>query len=81
MPTVLPSKLREEATSDAPSARGSAPIGSKLLSSDSANKSPPGGGMGGSPEVEIVHGEPLTDRKSTFQAHVAEVHSVTDVRW
>jgi len=29
--------------------------------------------------VEIVHGEPLTDRKSTFQAHVAVVHSVEEV--
>lgn len=29
--------------------------------------------------VEIVHGEPLTDRKSTFQAHVASVHSVEEV--
>ena len=33
-------------------------------------------------EVEsesIIHGEPLTDRKSTFQAHVAEVHSMDEV--
>ena len=29
--------------------------------------------------VEMVHGEPLTDRKSTFQAHVAAVHSVEEV--
>ena len=27
----------------------------------------------------IIHGEPLTDRKSTFQAHVAEVHSMDEV--
>jgi hypothetical protein len=28
---------------------------------------------------DISHGEPLTDRKSTFQAHVAEVHSREEV--
>ena len=28
---------------------------------------------------DIVHGQPLTDRKSTFQAHVAEVHSKDEV--
>ncbi len=28
----------------------------------------------------IVHGEPLTDRKSTFQAHAAAVTSVAEVR-
>ena len=27
----------------------------------------------------IVHGEPLTDRKSTFQAHAAEVQTTDDV--
>lgn len=27
----------------------------------------------------ILHGEPLTDRKSTFQAHVAEVATVDEV--
>ena len=27
----------------------------------------------------IVHGEPLTDRKSTFQAHAAAVNSKTEV--
>lgn len=27
----------------------------------------------------IVHGEPLTDRKSTFQAHVAAVTTVKEV--
>lgn len=27
----------------------------------------------------IFHGEPLTDRKSTFQAHLAEVQSQTEV--
>lgn len=32
-----------------------------------------------SPDLEIVHGEPLTDRKSTFQAHVASVKSVAEV--
>ena len=33
-------------------------------------------------EVEsesIIHGEPLTGRKSTFQAHVAEVYSMDEV--
>lgn len=29
----------------------------------------------------IHHGEPLTDRKSTFQAHVAQVHSKEEVSW
>ncbi len=28
----------------------------------------------------IIHGEPLTDRKSTFQAHVAAVTCVAEVR-
>lgn len=28
----------------------------------------------------IVHGQPITERKSTFQAHVASVHSVEDVQ-
>ena len=27
----------------------------------------------------IVHGEPLTDRKSTFQAHVAQVTTTEEV--
>ncbi|CDF41016.1 unnamed protein product [Chondrus crispus] len=30
-------------------------------------------------QYEIMHGEPLTDRKSVFQAHVAEVRSSSDV--
>ena len=38
-----------------------------------------GGAVGGR-RLEIVHGEPLTDRKSTFQAHVANVHTVDEVR-
>ena len=42
----------------------------KLTSAESANL------MDGE---EIIHGEPLTDRKSTFQAHVTEVHSVNQV--
>lgn len=29
---------------------------------------------------EIVHGEPITDRKSTFQAHLVKVSSEQDVR-
>lgn len=29
---------------------------------------------------DIVHGEPLTDRKSTFQAHAATVYSKQEVR-
>jgi len=32
-------------------------------------------------EVEIVHGEPLVDRKSTFQAHLALVTSMGQVDW
>lgn len=36
------------------------------------------GGEGGA-RLEIVHGEPLTDRKSTFQAHVARVGSIEEV--
>lgn len=28
----------------------------------------------------LFHGEPLTDRKSTFQAHLAEVHSLDEVK-
>jgi len=31
------------------------------------------------PCPSILHGEPLTDRKSTFQAHVAEVATVDEV--
>lgn len=31
------------------------------------------------PEFDIVHGEPITDRKSTFQAHLAIVHSKSHV--
>ena len=31
------------------------------------------------PELDIFHGESVTDRKSTFQAHVVEVHSVNEV--
>ena len=30
-------------------------------------------------DFEILHGEPLTDRKSTFQAHAAEVCSIKEV--
>lgn len=45
-----------------------------------------GGDVGGEAEgfVEIVHGEPFTDRKSTFQAHLARVTSelqVGSVTW
>ena len=29
--------------------------------------------------IEIIHGEPMTDRKSTFQAHVAAVQTVAEV--
>ncbi|EGD77406.1 hypothetical protein PTSG_12741 [Salpingoeca rosetta] len=32
------------------------------------------------PCPHIDHGEPFTDRKSTFQGHVATVHSVADVK-
>ena len=40
-----------------------------------------GGGEGERGECcpVIVHGEPLTDRKSTFQAHAAAVTSKTEV--
>ena len=31
-------------------------------------------------ELHVFHGDPLTDRKSTFQAHVTAVHSASDVR-
>ena len=31
------------------------------------------------PELSIFHGESVTDRKSTFQSHVVEVHSVNEV--
>ena len=31
------------------------------------------------PELSIFHGESVTDRRSTFQAHVVEVHSVNEV--
>ena len=34
----------------------------------------------GGSSLEIIHGEPLTDRKSTFQAHIAHVNSVDEVR-
>ena len=30
-------------------------------------------------EPSILHGNPLTDRKSTFQAHVAQVYSKEEV--
>lgn len=30
-------------------------------------------------ELNIFHGESVTDRKGTFQAHVVEVHSVNEV--
>lgn len=42
-----------------------------------------GGDVGGEAEgfVEIVHGEPFTDRKSTFQAHLARVTSELQVTW
>lgn len=35
---------------------------------------------GGGREIEIVHGTPWVDRKSTFQAHIARVKSLDDVR-
>ena len=31
-------------------------------------------------KLQIFHGEPFIDRKSVFQAHVAEVHSRQEVR-
>lgn len=31
--------------------------------------------------IEIIHNEPITDRKSTFQAHGAIVNSVKEVRF
>jgi len=30
-------------------------------------------------QIQITHGDPITDRKSKFQAHFAEVHSMEDV--
>ena len=30
-------------------------------------------------EESMLHGEPFTDRRSTFQAHVSQVHSQTEV--
>ncbi len=30
-------------------------------------------------EESMLHGEPFTDRRSTFQAHVAQVHSQAEV--
>ena len=29
----------------------------------------------------VLHGDPLTDRKSTFQAHVAQVHTTNQVSY
>jgi hypothetical protein len=40
---------------------------------------PPSNEEGREQALDIVHGEPLTDRKSTFQAHVASVHSTEEV--
>ena len=48
------------------------------IDAESAMKGTPQGNAE-APGIEVVHGEPLTDRKSTFQAHVAEVHSVEEV--
>ena len=31
--------------------------------------------------LAMCHGEPFTDRRSTFQAHVAEIHSLEEVSW
>jgi hypothetical protein len=31
------------------------------------------------PPIPITHGEPITDRKSKFQAHLAVVHSLEEV--
>ncbi len=31
------------------------------------------------PLIEIIHGDPMTDRGSTFQSHFARVSSMTDV--
>jgi hypothetical protein len=30
--------------------------------------------------IDIIHGEPYTDRKSTFKAHIARVSSIEDVK-
>jgi len=40
----------------------------KILSSSSSN-----------PRITITHGESVTDRKSKFVAHIAEIHSLNDV--
>ncbi len=53
---------------------------SPVKSAESAVLGASQGGTDGDSGMEIVHGEPLTDRKSTFQAHVAEVHSADEVK-
>ena len=62
--------------------------------SSSPDRSPKGNGKGGgkqaapvplpvpaaAPRIDIYHGPTFTDRKSVFQAHLAAVESVADVR-
>ena len=53
---------------------------STISSSATAHTSRGTGPGLGHVELQVGHGEPLTDRKSTFQAHVASVHSMQEVR-
>lgn len=51
----------------------------KVKEIPSSSMSPPSGPSLPSSTPVIFHGEPLTDRKSTFQAHLAEVQSQAEV--
>ena len=52
----------------------------EIESNESSGANPEGSKLCGEQQCpDIVHGEPLTDRKSTFQAHAAKVHSKQEV--
>ena len=48
------------------------------MSTPTATGAESGGGGAVCPAV-VIHGEPLTDRKSTFQAHAAQVKTTEQV--
>ncbi|XP_028416771.1 protein IMPACT-like [Dendronephthya gigantea] len=59
---------------------GSPPMFDQTSSHDTSSVPPSITWQTDKDQPEILHGEPITDRKSTFQAHLAKVNSEQDVK-
>ena len=65
--------------SEEPEASTSDVSGSLAREGEGGEEEQPKVEEGGSTKIEILHSEPYTERKSTFQAHLARVHSLEEV--